>query len=295
MKVDLRKLADKKLIHPPGFVISNTHYLTMMGSIAYGCHSDSSDVDLYGFCIPPKHMIFPHIAGYIPNFGTQPEKFNQWQEHGVKDKEQNTEFDFQIFSIIKYFNLLMNNNPNVIDSLFVPQRCILHCTQVGSIVREKRKIFLHKGSWHRFKNYAGSQLKKAKNKEPEGKRKELVDKYGFDTKFCYNIVRLLDEIEQIMAEGDINLERNREQLKEIRRGEWSLERIEEWYATKEKDLESLYTRSKLQQLPDEEAIKELLMDCLEHHYGSLSEAVVSEGKLMRYMRRIKELCEKAGA
>jgi len=294
MKVDLRRLVDKQLIHPPGFVISNTHYLTMMGSIVYGCSSDTSDVDIYGFCIPPKDIIFPHLAGEIMGFGRQHKRFDQWQKHHVDDKEQGVQFDFQIFSIVKYFHLLMQNNPHVIDSLFVPQRCVLHCTQIGTMVREKRQMFLHKGAWHRFKGYAYSQLKKAKNKEPEGKRKAAVEKFGYDPKFCYHIVRLLDEVEQILTEQDIDLQRNREQLKSIRRGEWSLEQIEEYFQSKERELETLYTTSKLQHSPDEAAIKELLFQCLEHHYGSLSDAVVVEGRDRETLRQIKELCERAG-
>ena len=29
---------------------------------------------------------------------------------------------------------------------------------VGNLVREKRKLFLHKGAWPKFKGYAYSQL-----------------------------------------------------------------------------------------------------------------------------------------
>lgn len=58
----------------------------------------------------------------------------------------------------------MENNPNIIDSLFTPISCIIHSTAVGNIVRENRKIFLHKGCWQRFKGYAYGQLHKASNK-----------------------------------------------------------------------------------------------------------------------------------
>lgn len=82
----LKKLQDKGLIKPPSWLEPNVQYACIMGSVAYGCSSDTSDMDVYGFTIPPKHQVFPHLAGEIPGFGTQSNKFEQWQEHHVLDK-----------------------------------------------------------------------------------------------------------------------------------------------------------------------------------------------------------------
>lgn len=81
----LQNLEKRKLIHPPDWLSCNTMYLTIMGSEAYGCASDLSDKDVYGFAIPPKNMVFPHLAGHIHNFGRQRQEFDQWQQHAVKD------------------------------------------------------------------------------------------------------------------------------------------------------------------------------------------------------------------
>ena len=59
------ELEQKRLIGPPKWLGGNVHYLTIMGSVAYGVSADTSDVDVYGFCIPPKEVIFPHLAGEI--------------------------------------------------------------------------------------------------------------------------------------------------------------------------------------------------------------------------------------
>ena len=58
---------------------------------------------------------------------------------------------------------------------------------------------------------------------------------GYSTKFMYHVVRLLSECEQILVEGDINLQKNNEQLKSIRRGEWTLEQVEQLFDDKETD------------------------------------------------------------
>jgi predicted nucleotidyltransferase len=270
------QLVKRNLIRDyPGFLKNNVHYEVMMGSVAYGVSSDDSDVDVYGFCIPPKHIVFPHLNGEIFGFGTKNERFEQYQKHHIKDDSSKKEYDVTIYNIVKYFQLCMQNNPNMIDSLFVPRRCILHSTCVGEHVRENRKMFLHKGAWFKFKGYAYSQLHKMNIKKSEegSTRYEMVQKYGYDLKFAYHVVRLLNEIEQILIENDLDLERNREQLKSIRRGEWTEEQIINYFQSKEKVLEKLYNESKLQHSPNEGNIKGLLLECLEMHYGSISDAI----------------------
>src|SRR5688500_2656981 len=70
-----QRLAARKLALPPKWLPNAVAYETIMGSVAYGVSSDTSDMDVYGFCIPPKEMIFPHLAGEIPGFGTQVQRF----------------------------------------------------------------------------------------------------------------------------------------------------------------------------------------------------------------------------
>jgi hypothetical protein len=335
------RLLDEGLVHPPGFLRNNVHFEVMMGSVAYGCAGHTSDVDLYGFAIPPKDIIFPHLGGYINGFGAkQPPHFDQFQKHHVKQVSTGKVYDLNVYNIVKYFQLCMENNPNMIDSIFVPRRCILHSTAIGEHVRENRKIFLHKGAWFKFKGYAFAQMNKLKNKllnkwilfceerhldyyageedlrqkgtlspadlgygvslirkidqnGERSKRLAAIIEHGYDVKFAYHVVRLLNEVEQILMEGDLDLERNREQLKAIRRGDWSLEEITEYFSSKEKELETLYTRSKLRAAPDEEVIKALLLDCLEMHYDSLGDCVVRPDKTLQALREIQEITDRA--
>ena len=296
MPSTIQQLTKKGLIRPPAFLPENVHYETIMGSTAYGVSSDTSDCDIYGFCIPSKDLIFPHLAGEILGFGRQKKRFEQWQQHHIHVADElggkGRDYDFQIFSIVKFFNLAMENNPNIIDSLYTPHECVQHITKVGNMVRERRGIFLHKGAWHKFKGYAYSQLHKMKTKDPEGKRKEIREQFGYDVKFAYHVVRLLDECEQILTEGDIDLRRNREHLKAIRRGDVTEQDIVKWFGDKEKQLEKLYSESKLPHGPDESKIKQLLMECLEEHYGNLSDAVVVPDQAVTVLREIQQVMER---
>jgi hypothetical protein len=106
------------------------------------------------------------------------------------------------------------------------------------------------------------------------KREKDTKTFGFSTKFAYHVIRLINECEQILTTGDLDLEQNREQLKAVRRGEMTPEDIRKYFTMKEEQLEKLYHDSTaVPMYPDEKKIKELLLQCLEHHYGSMSDAI----------------------
>jgi uncharacterized protein len=296
----LQRLTDQGLINPPRWLPGNFQYETIMGSVAYGVSSDTSDVDLYGWAIPPKEDLFPHLRGEVSGFGTPKPRFEQFEQHHVRHGDalagRGRVYDLTIYGIVKFFSLAMENNPNIIDSLFTPVNCIVHSTRVGDLVRENRRLFLHRGAWHKFKGYAYAQLHKISTKAPKGKRAELVAAHGYDVKFAYHVVRLLSEVEQILVEGDIGLHRNHEQLKAIRRGEWTEDRLRSWCAQKESALERAHNESKLPPIADEQRIRSLLLQCLEEHYGTLSccvqepdRAVVALRSIQAELDRVKEL------
>lgn len=288
---DMNRLRKDKLIHPPEWLVDNTQYLVIMGSYAYGVNKDESDMDIYGWCIPPKSYIFPHqVNGEIEGFGKQHERFHQWQKHHVQDPDKDREYDFSVYNIVRYFQLCMEGNPNMVDSLFVPTRCRLHCTQIANHMIDNRKLFLHKGCYHNLKGYAFSQLSKL-DREFEGKRKEEAEEYGYSLKFAYHLVRLLSECEQILLEHDLVLDEKgrREHMKAVRRGDFTKEQIVEHFNQQEKQLEKLYHESKIPHKPDEAKIKKVLLECLEMHYGRLDNLVKKETSNEDLLSDLKKL------
>lgn len=295
----IRTLIEKNVLKRgeyPSFFPKAVQYETIMGSQAYGVSDEDSDYDVYSFCVPPKEIIFPYLRGIIPGFGKPPEKFEGWQKHHVFDANaegsKGRNYDLNCFSIVHYFQLCMDCNPNMIDSLFTPRRCVLYTSPIGELVRTNRGLFLHKGAFHRFKGYGYAQLQKAKGKTKIGKRKDLVDKFGFDCKNGYHLVRLLGEIEQILIEGTLDLERNKEQLKAVRRGEWTFTQLETYFNDKERQLEELYVKSELPKYPDENKLKALLLQCLEIAYDSKEELIVLPESKDQAIREIKEIIAK---
>ncbi|WP_219988771.1 nucleotidyltransferase domain-containing protein [Leucothrix pacifica] len=294
MSSHFANLTDRNMLPgAPKFLKSAIQYEVIMGSMAYGVSNDSSDMDVYGFAIPPKDYVFPQLRGEIPGFDSFSLKFEQYQQHHIVDPDalggKGREYDFTIYSIVKYFRLLADNNPNIIDSLFVPDNCVLHSSDIGDMVRDNRRLFLHKGCWAKFKGYAYGQMHKIRTKKPKGKRKAGVEEFGYDLKFAYHVVRLLDEVEQLLVSHDMDLRRNAAQLKSIRRGEWSLLQLEDYFKQKEADLEKVYLASTLPDHADTDAIRQLLIDCLEQHFGSLGTVVTQSNAAELAMRDIQAI------
>lgn len=291
----LQDLSGKGLIHPPKWLPDNTAYLAIVGSESYGANlPGTSDQDIQGFCIPPKNDVFPHLRGEIMGFGTQHQRFNIWQEHHVRDTN-GREYDFAVHSIVKFFHLAMENNPNVLDIICVPDNCIKHITSIGQLVRDNRRMFFHAGCFHKFRGYASAQMAKIESgsNRSNPKRAESIEKHGYDTKFLMHVVRLALECEQILLTGDLDLKRDSQFLLSIRRGDMTLEDGKKWWTSKARDLETAYTNCKaVPMVPNEESIKKLLITALEMHYGNLGQAVVIPDQMHCLLTDLEWLLER---
>jgi predicted nucleotidyltransferase len=127
----LQRLTDRGLIKPPRWLPGNVQYETIMGSVAYGVSSDTSDLDVYGWAIPTKEEVFPHLRGEILGFGRQAKRFDVYQEHHVEDPDalagHGRTYDLTIFGIVKFLRLFFLTQtltpcPFLYDS-YSPEAC----------------------------------------------------------------------------------------------------------------------------------------------------------------------------
>jgi hypothetical protein len=133
------------------------------GSRAYGLHTPQSDTDLKGVFILPKHTFY-----------------------GLAYEEQaNNETNDEVYYELRRFvDLLVKNNPNILELLNTPADCIRHRHPIMDLL--KPELFLSKLCKQTFAGYAQSQIKKAKglNKKivnpVDKQRKSIVD-------FCHVI------------------------------------------------------------------------------------------------------------
>jgi Asp-tRNA(Asn)/Glu-tRNA(Gln) amidotransferase B subunit len=124
-------------------------------------------------------------------------------------------------------------------------------------------------------------------------RFEHQKEFQIDRKFLYHVLRLYDEAEQILLDGDLDLQRAKETMKAVRRGEWTLDQIKEWMFEKDKALESAYATCKLQERPDEKELQKVLMSVLEEHYGSLQDIAPDPDWALQTLRDIDQVLQKS--
>ena len=252
-----------KIKEVPDWIKNSLIFEAKTGSHSYGCATENSDLDLNGICVPSLDILFPYkTINYIYGFGTPPQKFENYQKNHLDG------VDITVYNIVKFFHLCMNNNPNIVDILFSPEHCFTFLTPVGKHLIKNKEIFLSKKCYITFCGYAKSQLRKL-NKVVinRPKRKKLIKDFGYDTKFAYHLVRLLSECKQILSEGTLILDKEKELYKEIRSGKWSEKEIIDFFNFHSHQLEVIYNKSTLPEKANEEKIKKLLIDCIEMFHG----------------------------
>ena len=139
-------------------------YEYVRGSQAYGLSLPTSDEDTGGVFI----MDYSDVLGISDN------KIDQ-----VNDEKNDTVW----YEIGKYIELLAKANPNMLESLFIPDHCVKYIHPAFQIIKDNRNTFVTKETFKSFVGYATSQIQKARglNKKivnPIVERKQPID-------FCY--------------------------------------------------------------------------------------------------------------
>ena len=140
-------------------------YEYVRGSHAYGLNTETSDKDIGGVFVCPMEQLFGLRSKYV--------------EQVSDDKS-----DVVFYEFGRWIELLIKGNPTALESLFIPERCIVQKPDsvIQSII-DHREMFLSKECFKMLAGYAASQIGKARglNKKivnPIVERKGLLD-------FCY--------------------------------------------------------------------------------------------------------------
>ena len=213
------------------------------------------------------NVLFPYLDGDIPDFGNQKKRFNQLQLQHLSSKRLG-DVDVTIYNITRYFQLVMGNSPNMIDSLFSPDTSVVFADGVGRMVRDHRHLFLSDRIFHSYRGMAHHHMGRLKGRSRQGKRKNLVDRFGYDTKDASHTIRCLLEARDFLFNGDCDISSHSEIISEIRNGEWKLEYLESEFDKLLLDIENRYSHgeSVLPYSPDKESIRSLLLNSIEAHY-----------------------------
>jgi hypothetical protein len=121
---------------------SSIIFKCISGSKLYGTSTPESDTDVRGVFIPPEEYYF----GFLNNV-------EQVESH-IPDET--------FWEIRKFFKLCLDNNPNILELLFIPDSHVLYQSKPWFKIMENREIFLSTKIRYTFSGYAMSQLHRIK-------------------------------------------------------------------------------------------------------------------------------------
>lgn len=240
------------------------------GSIAHGMYvpktdpNSIDDKDVMGVCVPPKEFYFGYDPAFAGNKG--------FPVNGVREIMHN-DWDVVIYEARKFIGLLAKGNPNVLSLLWLEPNYYLKIYTPGQILLDNRHLFVGKHVYHSFVGYAYAQLHRMEaggkyQGHASAKRKELVEKFGYDTKNAAHLIRLLRMGIEFLTDGELHVLRSdASQLLEIKKGFWTLEQVKDESNRLFGLAEQAYINSKLPNKPNPSKVNNLSMAIIESGLG----------------------------
>jgi predicted nucleotidyltransferase len=241
----------------PDEVRQNTVLMVVAGSRALGCQTvDSSDEDYMGVFVEPKEAVL----------GLR--QYDYW-EGATSDKDVRKghgDVEVKMHGLKKFVSLAAKGNPDVLGVLYAP--LVGEANGVGKMLRENAGLFSSKLAGRRYLGYMNGQMKSLNTGVGmEVKRPELVEKYGYDVKFAYHVLRLGQQGIDFLANGKLVLplpEAQRAYLMDVRAGKYTLSEVTEQARELDEKLKAAIELSSLPDAPDRDQVNTLLMQCYEY-------------------------------
>lgn len=243
----------------------NTILLTQVGSGLHGVTVDSQDDrDEMGVCIEPPSC----VIGL--------ERFDQYQYRTQPEGKRSGpgDLDLVVYSLRKWAKLAAQGNPTVLLLLFAPEHQVVRRDEWGRSLQGRKDLFLSKDCGRRFIGYLDAQWDRMLGlRSRRTNRPELIDVYGFDTKFAYHAVRLGLQGVELLTTGHITLpipEPDRTWLRELRVGKHSKEEAVDRIEGLRAELDRLMDKADLPDRPDYGQLNEWLTGTYQSYWADQS-------------------------
>ena len=122
------------------------------GSHLYGTNTESSDEDFCGIVLPDVSEVF--------GFEHMEEQDVSTVSKNAAGKNNSDAVDRKFYEFRKFIKLALDNNPNILEMLFVNDENIIFNSEIGKKLLAMRELFPHQGLSQKFGGYAKSQLHK---------------------------------------------------------------------------------------------------------------------------------------
>lgn len=173
------------------------------------------------------------------------------------------EYDCVFYEFRKFINLLLGSNPNVLSMLWMQPEHHIVVNDWTKMLIENRDAFMSKRIATTFIGYAEGQMKRMTKFSTQGymgeKRKNLVEKYGYDIKNAAHVVRLLKTGIEALKTGRIEVFRSKDAalIIDIKTGKWPIERVKDEANKLFEEARKAGKETSLPEKPDYDRVEEI--------------------------------------
>lgn len=227
---------------------------TLVGSSVHGTnvHDGLEDRDEMAVCIEP----LSRVIGPTHNFEQFIYRTAAIREGKHDAKSRAGDLDLTVYSLRKWVKLALDGNPTVLLLLFAKP---MDMTLEGMMLQARAELFASKRAGRRFLGYLQSQKRRLIGERGQKRvnRPELVEKFGYDTKYAMQALRLGYQGIEYLETGKLQLPMREEiasYLRDVRNGKYLEEAVVQRCADLEDGLKYLLVHSSL---PDEPYVAEV--------------------------------------
>lgn len=223
----------------------------------------TDDRDEMAICIePPEKVVGLHHFETMV-YRTQPD--------GVRSGPG--DLDLVVHTLRKFTRLAAKGNPSILLPLYVPSSAFIGKPHYfGHALRDARSLFLSKQIGKAFLGYLIAQKERLTGERGQKrvKRQELVDQYGFDTKYAGHVVRLAHQGIELMTTGHLSLPMRKDESAEvlaIRTGKLTFQQTMTRAGELERELRDSLDTDLLPDQPNEEGIDRFVVNAYLSMWG----------------------------
>jgi hypothetical protein len=180
--------------------LANEILRTTVGSGVHGMaiegHDDNDEMGVYVETPEQVMALEPTAEHYVSR--TQPE--------GVRSGPGDT--DLTLYALRKYMRLATAGNPTVLTVLYAPDSAILYSDRLGRSLRAVRHLIVSMRAGRRHLGYLDGQRERmvgGGNQARVPNRPELIEAYGYDTKYASHALRLGLQGIELVTTGHLSL------------------------------------------------------------------------------------------
>lgn len=182
------------------------------------------------------------------------------------------DLDLTIYSLRKWMSLALAGNPTVLTVLFAPLNSMVVVTDLGFDLRAMVPQIVSKQAGYRFHGYLTGQRERLTGGGKRGRvpnRPELIEKYGYDTKYASHALRLGMQGVELMETGRLTLpmrQRDLDLCMRVKTGQVGYEQALAWIDLCARDLVDVIEKSPLPEQPDRAAVGDWMIAAHHRHW-----------------------------